>query len=621
MKWLVGRRLPLTWITVLLLWLKTYIVYKTNFHIDTENFLQEWILWMNPLSFLLFVLGIGLLLKTGQNQVFYEMAISLILSLLLYANVVFYRFFNDYLTLPLLFQTNNFGELGNSVLEEFQWYDVFFFTDVFLIGMIVKRKPSFISFQPFPKILRRAYFYAAAAMMCLNIGLAEMERPQLLTRTFDREALVKNIGIYYYDIYDLWLQSKSSAQRALADSGELADIENYIHANYVKPDDKWFGMAKGKNVIIISLESMQNFVINHNVNGQEITPFLNRLIKESLYFDNFFHQTGQGKTSDSEFLLENSLYPLSRGAVFFTNSGNTYHSMAKKLKNSGYYTAVMHANNKSFWNRDIMYPSLGYDRFYSASDYDITAENVINWGLKDIPFFEQSAEFLKELPEPFYARLITLTNHHPFYYDAEDQMMDEFTSNDGTLNRYFVTARYTDEAVKQFFKKLKEAGLYDNSLIILYGDHYGISQNHKQAMSQYLGKKITPLEAAELQKVPCIIHIPGMKKGKVIHKVAGQIDLRPTILHLLGIKTKQDIQFGHDLLSPSHPNLTVFRDGSFATNQYVYTRNQCWERRSGKEINRQVCSRFSKKAQMELSYSDRIIYGDLLRFDKNAKSN
>ncbi|MGG4013533.1 LTA synthase family protein [Bacillus smithii] len=617
MKWLVERKLPLTCAAVLLLWIKTFIVYLANFHIDTENTLQNWILWMNPLSFLLFVLGLGQLWKKAENQVTYVVAISLILSLLLYANVVFYRFFNDYLTLPLLFQTNNFGDLGNSAWEEFQWYDFFFFTDVLLLFLIVKRKPSFISFQPFSTISRRAYFYVAASLLCLNLGLAETERPQLLTRTFDREALVKNIGIYYYDIYDILLQSKSSAQRALADSSELSDIENYIHANDAKPSDKWFGIAQGKNVIVISMESMQNFVINHKVNGQEITPFLNRLIKNSLYFDNFYHQTGQGKTSDSEFLLENSLYPLGRGAVFFTNSGNTYYSMAKKLKNSGYYTAAMHANNKSFWNRDIMYPALGYDRFYSADDYHITPENVINWGLKDIPFFDQSAKFLEELPNPFYAKLITLTNHHPFYYSPEDQKISEFTSNDGTVNRYFVTARYTDEAVERFLEKLKKNGLYDRSIIVLYGDHYGISQNHNEAMSQYLGREITPLEAVKLQKVPCIIHIPGMKKGMTIHEVAGQIDLRPTILHLLGIETKYDIQFGHDLLSHDHSRLVVFRDGSFVTNHYVYTRNQCYEQESGKLLDRQVCSRFSKTAQMELSYSDRIIYGDLLRFYKD----
>ena len=125
------------------------------------------------------------------------------------------------------------------------------------------------------------------------------------------------------------------------------------------------------------------------VNGQEITPFLNDFIKDSFYFENFYHQTEQGKTSDSEFLLDNSLYPLNRGAVFFTHSGNEFNATPEILKDYGYYTATLHANSKSFWNRDIMYDSFGYDRYYSLTDYEVTDENSVGWGMKDIDFFEQ----------------------------------------------------------------------------------------------------------------------------------------------------------------------------------------------------------------------------------------
>ena len=140
---------------------------------------------------------------------------------------------------------------------------------------------------------------------------------------------------------------------------------------------------------------MQSFVINNDIYGQEVTPFLNDFIKDSYYFDEFYHQTGQGKTSDSEFILENSLYPFNRGAVFFTHSGNEFDAMAEKLGEQGYFTSTMHANNKSFWNRDIMYHALGYDYFYSATDYNITPDNSVGWGMKDIPFFEQSVDLMK----------------------------------------------------------------------------------------------------------------------------------------------------------------------------------------------------------------------------------
>ena len=134
-------------------------------------------------------------------------------------------------------------------------------------------------------------------------------------------------------------------------------------------------------------------------------------------------------------------------------------------------------------------------------------------GLKDKEFFEQSIPKLKSLPQPFYTKFITLTNHFPFLLNPEDQYVDEFNSESGVVNRYFPTVRYTDEALKQFIKQLKAEGLYDNSVIVIYGDHYGISENHNAAMAQFLGKDaITPFDSMQLQRVPLIIHVPVKKE-------------------------------------------------------------------------------------------------------------
>ncbi|RAK22383.1 phosphoglycerol transferase MdoB-like AlkP superfamily enzyme [Anoxybacillus vitaminiphilus] len=606
-------------IATILLWIKTYIVYKTCFDIEIESWKQEFILFINPLSFLLFVFGFSFFMKEkARNR--YMIITSFLTSFVLYANVMFYRFFNDFITLPVLFQTSNMGDLGNSVFELFRFTDLMMFADVVLLMWLVRKKSALVQFEPVTKKERRAYYFIVAAIALFNLGLAETERPELLTRTFDREMLVKNIGTYNYHIYDILLQSKSKAQRALADSSELADIENYIRANEKAPEKELFGIAKNRNVIIVSMESLQSFVINNTVNGQEITPFLNDFIKQSYYFDNFYHQTGQGKTSDAEFLIENSLYPLGRGAVFFTHATNEYMATPEILKKHGYYSAVFHANNKSFWNRDIMYQSLGYDNYFSQEYFNVNEENSVGWGLKDKDFFEQSIPYLKTLPQPFYAKFITLTNHFPFELGEEDKMVPEYTSNSRTLNRYFPTVRYMDESLKTFIEGLKKEGLYENSIIILYGDHYGISENHNKAMAQYLGKEeITPFDHVQLQRVPFIIHIPGVtdKHPKVISKVSGQIDVKPTLLHLLGIDTKNDIHFGQDLFSKDKMDFAVLRDGSFVTKDYVFKENVCYDKKTGLKTDISHCEPYMEKAKQELDYSDKIIYGDLLRFYDN----
>lgn len=500
-------------IAVIATWIKTVIVYVTSFDMDVENAMQMLILIINPLSFLLFFYGLSLFFKSPKAQNRYIVGGSILLALILYGNVAFYRFYNDFVTLPVLFQTSNFGELGTSAAAIINWIDILYFVDVFIIFIALKYLPKVQNVTPVRKDARKAYFVLATAVLFLNLGLAETERPQLLTRAFDRELLVKNIGTYNYHLYDIYVQSKSSAQRALADGSELVEVSNYVRANQAEPNVQMFGKYEGRNVIAVSLESLQTFVINNEMNGEVITPFLNSLTqdKDTYYFNNFYHQTGLGKTSDSEFIFENSLFGLGRGAVFFTHGENTYNSFAERLGENDYYTNVMHANNKSFWNRDMIYNSFNLDNFYDIESYNVNDENSVNWGLKDIPFFEQSTALMKEMPQPFYSRLITLTNHYPFYLDPEDVMINEFNSNSGTLNRYFQTVRYLDESVKVFFEDLKEQGLYENSIIVMYGDHYGISENHNKAMAQYLGKEeITPYDSALLQSVPLFIHI-GLK--------------------------------------------------------------------------------------------------------------
>ncbi|WP_349409210.1 LTA synthase family protein [Pseudalkalibacillus sp. SCS-8] len=602
-------------ITAILLWIKTYLVYKLSFNLPVSNWKQELILVINPLSSVLFTLAfIYFFPKRFHNRMTW--IVALLFSILLYSNTLYYRFFNDFITVPVLFQTNNVGDIGHSLIAQTYWYDIFFFLDILLIGYLVKR--GFLKAATYTKRDLTKFLIVATSVLVINLGLAESERPQLLTRTFDRELLVKNLGTYNFHLYDLLLQSKTTAQKALADNVDIVEVNEYVKENDVPVNEELFGIAKGKNVILISMESTQQFVVGEKVDGKEITPYLNDLIEESYYFDNFYHQTGQGKTSDSEFLLDNSLYPLPRGAVFQTHALNEFYATPEILKGEGYHNVVFHGNNKSFWNRDIMYNTLGYDDFISEAYYTITEDNQINYGLKDRPFFKQSMDHLNKMPQPFYARFITLTNHHPYKYTLDDQMINTFETGDPIVDRYPVTVRYTDEAIKEFIEGLKAEGLYEDSIIIIYGDHYGISERHNDAMAEVLGKEITPFENVQLQRVPLVIHIPG-QGGKTISKVGGQIDLKPTILHLLGIKT-EGIHFGTDLFSKEHKNVVVFRDRSVVTDKYVYTSDTCYDRKTGNEIPVESCEE-ARKYQMELDLSDSVIYGDLLRFSPYAKEN
>lgn len=622
-------KIPLYIIATLLFGLKTYIVYRFFFHMEIDNSMQELILFINPFVSAFLIFAISVWFKKDQRQMKFLRYTVLLGSIIIFFNLVFYRSFTDFITIPQLFQASNASDLGSSILTLVEIYDVLLFLDVAVIWYLSKKQPAAMKVN-YPRSGK--VFALAMSLMLLagNFFLAEMERPQLFTRAFDREYLVKNIGLFNYHIYDLAVHSKVKTQRVFADGNQLPEIEKYIETE-VKSNEKseMFGAAEGKNVIFISAESLQNFVINSEVNGEKITPFLNSLTKDedTFYFNNFYHQTQQGKTSDSEFVMENSLYPLPRGAVFFTHGQNEYHALPELVNQKGYYSSVFHSNNKSFWNRDQMYKSLGYDHFYGEEAYEVTKENSIGWGLKDKPFFEQSIKYLQTIEKPFYSKFITLTNHFPFHLSEEERTIEPYNSNSSTLNNYFPTVRYTDEAIEQFFQQLKDAGLYEDSIIVIMGDHYGISENHNKAMSQYLGKEeITPYDHVQLQRVPFFIHIPGNGNGKVMSEVAGQIDIKPTLLSLLGIKAENDIQFGNRLFIEDRKGYIALRNGDYISDDYVYTSDICYNRETGEPLNEEdeegsssaetenPCSDLKAKVEKELSYSDELIYGDLFRF-------
>ena len=605
-------------VAVLMLWMKTYIAQATQFELGVEGSLQQFLLLLNPLGSALLFLGISFLFK-GKKKYTVLVVMYTLMSILLYANVVYYRFFSDFITIPTLMQTQNFGDLGGSVLSLLKPYDILFFVDVFVMMYLrfsrkVKKETNRVGSKKAAAIIA-----VALVISIINLGLAESSRPQLLTRGFDRNYIVKYLGMYNYTIYDSVETAAASSQRALADSSDLTEVINYTQSAYAEPNPTYFGAAKGMNVIFLHLESFQNFLIDYKLNGEEVTPFLNSLTKDknTAYFDNFFHQTGQGKTSDAEFMLENSLFGLPQGSAFITKAQNTYQAAPSILKDYGYTSAVFHGNNGSFWNRNTIYKEFGFDHFFDASYYDTSDPiDMAEYGLLDKPFYEQSESMLSSLPQPFYTKFITVGNHYPYAMNQDLVTIDKAQTGDASVDDYFQTARYTDEAIEKVFTRLKEMGLYDNSVIVLYGDHYGISENHKRAMAKIMGKEITPYESANLQRVPLFIHVPGMKGG-INHMYGGQTDLLPTLLHLLGIDTKNFVQFGSDLFSEEHKEVVPFRNGDFVSPMITSINEKFYDNQTGLPLDDRQMERanaLKKEVDYRLELSDKVVNGDLLRF-------
>ncbi|WEV37387.1 LTA synthase family protein [Lactobacillus sp. ESL0677] len=626
LQWLTETKLGFFIIVLVAFWLKTYVIYLTKFNLGAVGSMQNFLLLLNPLPAGVLLLGIGLFFK-GRKSYWIMIAIDLVLSLWLFANILYYREFSNFLSLSIIKTSGSTADnLGKSIVGITRATDFLALLDVAIIVALLCSKLIKYDLRPLKFKFNVLVEALAVLMIGLNLLMAQKDRSGLLTRTFDNNYIVKYLGMNEYAVYDGFKTAQTSAQMAKANVSDLGSVQKYLKANYVKPNPQYTGVAKGKNVLVIHLESFQQFLIGYKWKGKAVTPNLNKLYhaKDTLSFANFYNQVGQGKTSDAEMMLENSLYGLQSGSAMSSyGTSNTFESAPAILnQQGGYTTAVMHGGAGSFWNRNNAYKQFGYQYFMPLSYYQNKPKYYIGYGLKDKIFFNQSIKYIERLPQPFYLKMITVTNHYPYEIDKKNQSIDKTDTEDETVDGYVQTAHYLDQAIGELMQWLKKTGLDKNTLIMMYGDHYGISGNHHKASAQLLNQdEFTDFDNLKFQRVPLMFHMKGLKGG-IKKTYGGEIDVLPTLLNLLGINDKGTIQFGHDLLSKGAPQIVAQRNGDFITPQYAKVGGTYYDTKTGTEIAKpdkklkmQLVA-ISNKVTTQLSLSDRVIDGNLLRFYK-----
>jgi lipoteichoic acid synthase len=622
-----------------LLWLKTMFAYFFEFDLGLDDPFQYVILIINPLATALFLFSVAQYIRPKLPAYLMMFFLYFLGVFLLYANVVYYGEFTDFLTVNTILGAGKVSAgLGDSIGTLLRPGDVLYFIDFLIIPVLWKFKV--IKMEEQPVKIRRAFATSIFAVLLFsgNLFMAEADRPQLLSRTFSNDYMVKYLGLNAFTVYDGIQTYKVDKVRSKATSNDLTTAKAFVKKHYAAPASDKFGIAKGKNVIYIHLESFQQFLINYHLKDSagvehEVTPFLNSLYRsnETYSFDNFFHQVKAGKTSDAENLLENSLFALEQGSLFTKlGSKNTFEAAPNILQQTqGYTSAVFHGNVGSFWNRTETYKNLGYNYFFDQSYYKVNDTNSFQYGLNDKPFFQQSIQYFERLQQPFYTKFITVSNHFPY---SELQKTDEAgfpagTTGDATVDDYFQTANYLDTAVKEFFDYLKATGVYQNSVVVLYGDHYGISNTRNKSLATMLGKTAetwTDYDNAQMQRVPYMIHIPGQQSGGVNHTYGGEVDALPTLLHLLGVDTANYMQLGQDLLSPQHEQLVALRDGDYLTPDYTSYGGKLYQNSDGMEVTSPDATlkvqdqAWQNEVDETLDVSDEINNGNLLRFDTTS---
>jgi len=480
------------------------------------------------------------LLFKGKIRFWGLYAFNLIVSILLLIDLWYYRGFGTMTSVHLLSQTSNLDNLSGSILSFINTKDLIFIFDllVLLIAYLWK-KQYMVDYTRHVKLF--GIFMAACVLVVgyvpFKTNVLNIPDKYATFSMLDANITTYNLSPVGYHLMNAYKYFTEDANKTLT-SKELEDIENWYKENKENiPDNKFKGMMKGKNLILIQLESMESFPLNKSIEGQEITPNLNKLLNTSVSFTNILEQVNLGTTSDAEFMINTSIYPMRDGSVFFRYPYNKYPSFPVIMANNGYNTLSTHPDKGSYWNWMIAHTNIGFNHSFDSTAFE--HDETIGMGLSDGSYLRQLVEKLKVEKQPFYDFSITLSNHSPF--DLPKEYRELKLSSDleeNVAGGYLQSVRYVDTQIGKFIDSLRAANMLDNTVIAFVGDHEGIHKYYQGEVEEM--KNLPDWLKNNGKRVPFIIYNPSMEKTE-IPTIGGQVDVMPTLLYLMGIDESEYI--------------------------------------------------------------------------------
>ncbi|MEK4059134.1 MULTISPECIES: LTA synthase family protein [Paenibacillus] len=530
-----------------------------------------WTTWFKEIPFVLLIFCLIEWFATKRKIAIY-MFVNLLITVLFFSLIVYHNHFGIIATSQVIGQAKQVGAVKKSIFSVMHPQYMLIFLDIIIITFVMFSRKKAVAWKK--AMSRRSNRKVVAALFCVSFAICVMNifpNQASMNETIQAEQM----GILNYEAYALLAEREEELIELSKINQSVIDQTKGIEA---QSNPLLFGAAKGKNLIIIQMESFQNFLINLSIDGQEITPNLNKLAAGNFYFPRFYQQVGQGNTSDAEFIVNTSFYVPPNGPATDIYAPKELPSLPKLLQAQGYDTATFHTNEVDFWNRGELYEALGFDRFYDKSYFG--EDDTVFYGASDEVLYKKTSQELARMDQsaqPFYSHVISMSSHNPFSIPESKYKMTLPERFEGTLVGDYIRAQnYADYALGQFIDELKQNGVWDNSLIALYGDHRGLPIFSLKDEDKVLLEEILNHEYTErdLINIPLIIASKGITTPTVKDQLGGQVDILPTVSNLLGVTLDNHIHFGQDLLNESAYNLLPQRyylpTGSFVNNEELF---------------------------------------------------
>ena len=506
---------------------------------------------LGTLFFLIIVVS-AICILPNRARIVTGLMVSFFISLLLFSDNIYYTFSNNFLSVAQITNLQYGDEIASTLPMLLEWKQIWYFADIIILLILIATKVLKIEKKPKKTLKQKGMKIGAGVIgvICCSILMIQyVEKGNQLS--YNKDMQIREATIYGYHIYDIQNAINIKASTAYKTKEQMEEAyqtlkQQYDSKYYQIPDDLE-GVLVGKNVIVLQLESVQEFVLHQEINGEEITPNLNRFLEDNVEFSNMFMQS-YSTTADSEHSTITSLYPMENGMAFSKYYTNQYDDLFKMFHENGYYTSYMHGNYPYFWNRGNVYGRMEVDELDLKEQFEDLSENI-NGDLSDELLYRQAVQKLKTQEQPFISYIVSASSHTPYILeglqDRSKVTIDVGEYKDTYFGNYLEAVNYADYAFGVFLEELKKEDLYDDTAILVFGDHNGLSM-YQEEMMDFLKQKNPNLDDIDLKlnyiRVACGFKIPGIEKQK-IEKTVSKLDIKPTLTYLAGIEDRIFIRY------------------------------------------------------------------------------
>ncbi len=487
-----------------------------------------------------------------------ETVIMLLLDLLLVANLMYSRSYYTSIPLSSYGLAGNLADFTASVTDSLRWVDIIFPLTTLAAAWLYLRLRRKADLPPLSR--RLALMVSGAGVLLIFVPVAwrggfTNAYNDLRQRAYLCSATTPIYSVFGDIAFDL-MSSKSSLSTA-----DRVFIESWLDSRppFYMPADS---IDRPHNMILILAESLESWVIGQTVEDQEITPNLNRLVADTttLYLPRVLTQVKGGRSIDAQLIMLAGLLPINSGTYSALYSDNTYPTLLKAMKQANNTrNTLLSIDKPSTWNQGEIALSFGIDTIIDYGDFEQTEMFGTHKRLGDVPFLQQVADKIdrkeiwpgRDKGENVCLQIVTYSGHAPFILPDKLREVNFSPRIPQKMADYMTTARYTDKAIGQFIDYLRTLPQYDNTLIVIAGDHEGLADHRAELINSPGGRGIV---SPEWFTPVIVVNSPV---GGRIDKTVGQIDIYPTLLGLLGLGEYQWKGLGQSALDPSHPGVAV----------------------------------------------------------------